>query len=55
MNTEKTNIPLEMLLLNDLLHEKVIDETIYNLAVKKIMALTKDTESNEQPDVLETE
>ena len=34
--TEKTNIQLEVLLLNDLLIKKVIDKDIYDEAVKKL-------------------
>lgn len=33
---EKTNISLELLLLNDLLRTKVIDKEIYDKAVAKI-------------------
>ena len=54
MNTEKTKISLEMLLLNDLLKEKVIDETIYNLAAKKIMAMEKEVASYAQATILAT-
>lgn len=35
---EKTSIPLEILLLNDLLRTKVIDKDIYDKAVAKINA-----------------
>lgn len=35
---EKTNISLELLLLNDLLRTKVIDKDIYDKAVAKINA-----------------
>ena len=35
---EKTNISLELLLLNDLLRTKVIDKEIYDKAVAKINA-----------------
>ena len=35
---EKTNISLELLLLNDLLRTKVIDKEIYDKAVDKINA-----------------
>lgn len=35
---EKTNISLEILLLNDLLRTKVIDKEIYDNAVAKINA-----------------
>lgn len=35
---EKTNISLELLLLNDLLRTKVIDKEIYDKAVTKINA-----------------
>ena len=35
---EKTNISLELLLLNDLLRTKVIDNDIYDKAVAKINA-----------------
>ena len=34
--TEKTNIQLELLLLNDLLIKKVIDKELYDKAVAKI-------------------
>ena len=38
MNEKKTNISLELLLLNDLLRTKVIDKEIYDKAVAKINA-----------------
>lgn len=39
MNEKKTNISLELLLLNDLLRNKVIDKEIYDKAVAKINAI----------------
>lgn len=38
--TEKTNISLELLLLNDLLRTNVIDKEIYDKATQKIEAFT---------------
>lgn len=43
MSNDKTNISLELLLLNDLLRTNAIDENIYNLASKKIIS---DNEEN---------
>lgn len=36
MNEMKTNISLELLLLNDLHYSKVIGDDVYNLAVQKL-------------------
>jgi hypothetical protein len=36
MNKERTNISLELLLLNDLLRTKAIDKEIYDKAAQKI-------------------
>lgn len=42
-------ISLEMMLLTDLLNTKVIDETIFTLASKKILSLPIGESNNEQP------
>ncbi|MDO4285503.1 MAG: hypothetical protein Q4C60_09230 [Eubacteriales bacterium] len=42
MNEKKTNIPLELLLLNDLLCANVIDKDIYDKAAHKIVGSAKD-------------
>ena len=38
MNKERTNISLELLLLNDLLRTKAIDKEIYDKAAQKIIS-----------------
>ena len=38
MNKERTNISLELLLLNDLLRTKAIDKEIYDKAAQKIVS-----------------
>ena len=52
MNKDKTDLSLEMLLLNDLLRTNSIDETIYNMAAKKIMAIKKVMKVDNKPRVL---
>lgn len=37
MENTSTTTSLELLLLNDLLHAKAIDETVYNMAFRKIL------------------
>lgn len=54
MNKEKTELSLEMLLLNDLLRSNSIDETIYNMAANKIMAIKKTMKVDNNPRVLAT-
>ena len=54
LNKEKTELSLEMLLLNDLLRSNSIDETIYNMAANKIMAIKKTMKVDNNPRVLAT-
>lgn len=39
--TENTNLSLQLLLLNDLLHNKIIDKNIYDEAVQKLRNIKK--------------
>lgn len=54
MNKEKIDISLELLLLNDLRRTNTIDETIYNMAASKIMAIKKTITVDNNPRVLAT-
>lgn len=54
MNKDKIDISLEMLLLNDLRHTNTIDETLYDLAAKKIMTIKKTIKVDDNPRVLAT-
>ncbi len=45
MNEKKTTIPLEILLLNDLLRTKAIDKEIYDKAVQKILSAKKEKQT----------
>ena len=45
MNEQKTNISLELLLLNDLLHANAIDKAIYDKAAQKIISTEKDKQA----------
>ena len=45
MNEKKTNISLELLLLNDLLRTNVIDKAIYDKAAQKIMTADKEKQA----------
>ena len=45
MNEKKTNISLELLLLNDLLRTKAIDKEIYDKAAQKIVSAKKDKQA----------
>ena len=54
MSKKKTELSLELLLLNDLRRTNAIDETIYNMAANKIMAIKKTMNVNDNPRVLAT-
>lgn len=54
MNEKKTNISLELLLLNDLLRTKAIDKDIYEKAAQKIGAIKNTVHGNNQPAMLAT-
>ena len=45
MNETKTNISLELLLLNDLLRAKAIDKELYDTAAQKIVSARKATQA----------
>lgn len=45
MNTNNTNISIELLLLNDLLRTKAIDKDIYDKAVQKILSINKEKQA----------
>ena len=45
MNETKTNISLELLLLNDLLRTKAIDKDIYDKAAQKIVSAKKEKQA----------
>ena len=45
MNTAKTTISLELLLLNDLYQKHVIDKDIYDKAAQKITSAKKEKEA----------
>lgn len=45
MNEKKTNLSLELLLLNDLLRTNVIDKSIYDKAAQKIMTADKEKQA----------
>ena len=45
MNEKKTNISLELLLLNDLFRANVIDKSIYDKAAQKIMTTDKEKQA----------
>ena len=45
MIKQKTNISLQLLLLNDLLHDNVIDKSIYDKAIQKIISDTNDKQA----------
>ncbi len=53
MNEKKTTITLEILLLNDLLRTKVIDENLYNMASKIIISGEKQF-TTQQPAIAAT-
>ena len=53
MNKNQTNISLELLLLNDLLRTKVIDKSVYDMAVQKITTTQKEKQAA-QPGVSRT-
>ncbi len=42
-------ITLEMMLLTDLFHSKVIDETIFTLASQRILSISSEESTKEQP------
>jgi len=54
MDKKKTELSLELLLLNDLRRTNAIDETIYNMAANKIMAIKKTMKVDDNPRVLAT-
>lgn len=54
MNKKKTELSLELLLLNDLRRTDAIDETLYNMAANKIMAIKKTITVDDNPRVLAT-
>lgn len=45
MTEQKTNISLELLLLNDLLRTNAIDKDIYDKAAQKIVSIEKDKQA----------
>ncbi len=45
MNKTKTNISLELLILNDLLRTNVIDKSIYDEAAQKIITADKEKQA----------
>ena len=51
---ESTNISLEILLLNDLLHSEIIDKEIYNKAVLKIVSVGNRIPSNKKTVILDS-
>lgn len=51
---ENTNVSLQLLLLNDLFHSNVIDQSIYDKAVQKIIAFVSNKDSKKTPVVLAT-
>ena len=48
MNEKKTNISLELLLMNELLNKNVIDNTIYEMAAKKFKAVTENMQGSHE-------
>ncbi len=51
---ERSNISLELLLLNDLLHTNVIDKNLYDKAAQKIISLANTPKDLEKPVILAT-
>lgn len=51
---ESTNISLEILLLNDLLHSEIIDREIYNKAVQKIVSVGNSIPNNKKTVILDS-
>ncbi len=51
MNKNQTIIPLEILILNDLLRRKAIDKELYDKAAQKILSAKKEekTQTKAQP------
>lgn len=54
MKKDSTTISLALLLLNDLLRTEAIDEIIYNLASKKIIASEEDNRASDVPVIITT-
>jgi hypothetical protein len=51
---ENTNISLQLLLLNDLLHTNIIDKDLYDRAAQKITTLVNITKTTDAPVILAT-
>ena len=54
MGKKKTELSLELLLLNDLRRTDAIDETLYNMAVNKIKEIKKTIKVEKNPRVFAT-
>ena len=52
MNKDNTAVPLEMLLLSDLLRMGAIDDELYNKAAQKIKSMKDAAGDADQPEIL---